>query len=139
MVTPPIPANVQAALDSYPSAARKKCLFFRKLVFEVVRENGLATPEETLKWGEPAYLVKGGSTLRMAWKPSNPDRCSLYFNCQTTLLETFREIYPDVFHYDGKRAIHISIKEDHSAPALRHCIALTLMYHKLKHLPLLGA
>ncbi len=139
MATPPIPAIVNAALDSYPSAAKKRIMAFRKLVFEVVKENELATPEETLKWGEPAYLVKGGSTLRMAWKQSNPDSCSLYFNCQTTLLETFKEIYPDVFHYDGKRAIHINITDDYSEAALRHCIGLTLMYHKLKHLPLLGA
>lgn len=139
MATSPIQANVKAALDTYPSAAREKIMTVRKLVFEVVRENGLVAPQETLKWGEPAYLVKGGSTLRIAWKPSNPDRCSLYFNCQTPLLETFREIYPDVFNYDGKRAIHIGIGDDYSEAALRHCIGLTLMYHKLKHLPLLGA
>jgi hypothetical protein len=38
MATSPIPANVKAALDSYPSAARKRTMAFRKLMFEVIRE-----------------------------------------------------------------------------------------------------
>lgn len=111
----------------------------RELIFETAAELKLPVPEETLKWGEPAYRVKGGSTLRFAWKTKQPDVVSVFFNCQTPLIETFRELYREQFIYDGKRAIHLPIANDYSEAALRHCISLTLRYHSVKHLPLMGA
>ena len=37
--------------------------------------------EETLKWGEPSYLVKKGSTIRMDWKSKAPNQYAMYFKC----------------------------------------------------------
>ena len=61
--------------------------------------------EETLKWGEPSYLTKGGITLRMDWKDRALDRYEMYFNCNTSLVDTFKEVYGDVFTFEGNRAI----------------------------------
>jgi hypothetical protein len=131
--------QVKAVFDSYPVAPRRRLLALRKTILYIIKELALQNAQETLKWGEPAYLVKGGSTVRLGFKSSSPQRYSIYFNCRTTLLETFREIYSDTFTYDGKRAIHLDVKGDYSKTALRHCIALSLTYHKVKHLPMLGA
>lgn len=130
--------EVEAKFSTYPVAAREQLRRIRDLVLSVVVEDDLGEVEETLKWGEPSFLVKGGSTIRMDWKPNDPDVIKVYFHCQTSLIETFKEIYRDEFVYEGKRAIVIPLGAAESAP-LKHCLKMALQYHRLKHLPLLGA
>jgi len=132
-------STVQAKLDSYPSNVKRKLLRIRKLILEVGSEDEVGDITETLKWGEPSYLVKTGSTLRMDWKPKSPDQYAIYFNCKTTLIETIKEVYGDIFRYEGNRAIVFSLKEKLPVPELKACISLSLRYHQIKHLPLLGA
>ncbi len=108
------------------------------MIFEIARELDIHI-EETLKWGEPSYLSEGGSTVRLAWKAANPEACTIFVHCQTRLIETYREIYPDIFEYEGKRALHLPLKGKLPEGPLRHCLTLALTYHKVKHLPLLGA
>ena len=62
----------------------------------------------------------------------------MYFNCNTKLVDTFKEVYPDTFSYAGNRAINFHRDETVPAAELEHCIFLSLRYHKIKHLPLLG-
>ena len=53
--------NVAQVFDNYPEPMRKKMLRLRQIVFEAAAETeGVAAVEETLKWGEPSYLTKGG-------------------------------------------------------------------------------
>ncbi|MEM7654913.1 MAG: hypothetical protein AAF399_02195 [Bacteroidota bacterium] len=85
------------------------------------------------------YLVKKGSTLRMDWKPAKPDQYALYFKCTSLLVSTFQELYPDTFRYEKTRAIIFDLEEVVPEAELRHCISLALTYHRVKHLPLLGA
>ena len=54
---------------------------------------------------------------------------------RTSLVDTFREIYSDTFRYEGNRAIVFWETDAVPTEALKHCIALSLQYHKLKHLP----
>lgn len=130
--------SVQSTFDSYPAAARKRLSQIRNLIYEIAQDLDTHV-EETLKWGEPAYLPKGGSTVRLAWKASNPNVCTIFVHCQTRLVETYREIYPDAFDYEGKRAVHIPLQGKLEKGPLRHCLTLAMTYHKVKHLPLLGA
>ena len=131
--------KVRAKFDTYPLWARKRLLAVRELVFEVAREdNDIGEIEEALKWGEPGYWAKGGSTIRMDWKELNPDQYAVYFHCQTRLVETFREVYGSIFEYSGNRAIVFKKNEKIPASELKQCIALSLKYHKVKHLPLLS-
>ena len=130
---------VAEVFAGYPKPIREKMLFLRRLVFDVARETeGVGEIEETLKWGEPSYVAKGGSTLRMDWKESNPRQYAMYFHCQTKLVDTFRELYGDQLHYEGNRAVLFHEDDEIPIEALKHCIALTLTYHGRKHLPMLG-
>lgn len=133
---PDFPSNVRNAFDAYPQSARDTLTALRGLIFETAAANPKIGPlTETLKWGEPSYLTevtKSGSTLRIAWKPSAPDYVSLFINCQTTLVEQMKELYPDEFTYTGTRAVSFKIDEPLARDPLAHCIEMTLMYHKNK-------
>lgn len=131
--------EIQAKFEGYPKAASNHLMAVRELILAIAKDSGLGSVEETLKWGEASYLVKGGSTIRIDWKPKNPDAIKVFFHCQTLLVETFKEIYGDLFTYEGKRAIVIPFGSKIQEGPLSHCIELALRYHSVKHLPLLGA
>ncbi|HIO97374.1 MAG TPA: DUF1801 domain-containing protein [Leucothrix sp.] len=130
--------DVASTFESYPDKLRDKLLELRQLIFETALALDIDDLEETLKWGEPSYLTKNGSTVRIAWRKSFPEQYSVFFNCKTSLIETFREIYPDTFNYEGSRAIVFDENDRVPIDALKHCIELSLSYHKIKHLPMLG-
>lgn len=133
-------SDIEKKFQSYPDDIREKLVFLRQLIIETATEsNKINSLEESLKWGEPGYSVKGGSTIRIDWKSSAPKQYSMYFHCKTKLVDTFKEIYPDTFCYEGNRAINFQIDEAIPVKQLKHCISLSLNYHKIKHLPLLGA
>jgi hypothetical protein len=75
----------------------------------------------------------------MDWKVSKPTQYALYFHCQTRLVDTFKELYGQRFRYEGNRAIIFHQDDTVPVAELKHCITLTLTYHRRKHLPLLGA
>jgi len=88
-----------------------------------------------MKWGQVSYLTsesKSGSTIRIDAVKSAPDQYALYFHCQTNLVETFRERYPDIWKYGGNRSILLNVNDDVDEAALGHCIALALTYHLSK-------
>ena len=132
-------SNVLKKFSSYPKDVRSKLECLRALIMEVARDEGVEDVEETLKWGEPSYKSKMGSAIRIDWKKRQPDRYSMYFNCKTKLVSTFKEIYPDSFSYAGNREIYFKMNESLPTKELKHCIYLSLNYHKIKQLPLLGA
>jgi len=131
---------VSEVFDTYPDAVSKHLFILRQLVFDTAKEIGIEDLEETLKWGEPSYLTKNASTIRLAWRKSFPDQYGIFFNCKTSLVDTFREVYRDQFQFEGNRAILFNIADNDKIPieALKHCIALSLTYHSIKHLPMLG-
>ncbi len=94
---------------TYPAEAQTQLNAVRCLILAVAQENGLAAVEETLKWGEASYPVKGGNTIRLGWKRRDPDSIKVFFHCQTSLTETFRVIYRDEFEYEAKRAIIVPL------------------------------
>lgn len=131
--------TIKAKFDSYPQLAREKLLMIRSAIFELNTEDQVGEITETLKWGEPSYLAKHGSTVRLAWQAKHADHVSVFFNCNSILVETFKEIYPDTFQYVGNREIKLPISEPTSMPELMSCVSMSLRYHKIKHLPMLGA
>ena len=131
--------EVEKVFNNYPEEMREKLMFLRRLVIETAEEtDGVKSLEETLKWGEPSYLTKGGSTIRMDWKKSKPDQYAMYFNCKTKLVDTFKERYKDEFKYEGNRAIVFHKNDTIPINELKHCILLSLTYHSIKNLPMLG-
>ena len=132
-------SQVAEIFDTYPKQIRKKLLFLRQLIFETASEiEGVGEIQETTKWGEPSYIAKGGSTIRMDWKSSNPTQYAMYFHCKTKLVDTFKELYRDKFNFEGNRAIIFDENDKVPVEELKHCIALSLTYHSRKKLPMLG-
>jgi len=135
----PLTPEIKDKFSTYPAEAQRQLEAVRRLILAVAEENDLGAVEETLKWGEASYLVKGGTTIRMDWKSKDPDSIKVYFHCQTRLVETFREIYRDEFEYEGKRAIVVPLNATLKEGPLGRCLQMALKYHSLKHRPLLGA
>ena len=130
--------KVKIKFDSYPDDIKQKLLVLRELIFEVAKEeNSISNIEETLKWGEPSYLTKNGSTLRIDWKKKNPNQYSMFFNCRTKIIATCRELFSDRFRFEGNREIIFHKDEKIDKKALKYCILLSLTYHDRKHLSML--
>jgi hypothetical protein len=125
--------EVKAKFDAYPKGARLKLLALRELLFETAAAtDGVGEIEETLKWGEPAYVTKNksGSTVRLDWKEKAPDHYALYFHCQTDLVETFRTLFPHDFRFEGNRALLFAIDDPIPKDAVSMCLARALTYHR---------
>jgi hypothetical protein len=126
--------DVKAFFDSRPAPLRDALLGLRGLILAAAAETpGVGPLVETLKWGEPAYLPRTprtGTTVRINAVKGALDRYAAFFHCQTTLVESFRLLYPDQFRFDGNRAVILSLGEKVPEAAFRHCVALALTYHR---------
>jgi len=132
--------TVATVFENYPVEIKQQMMALRQLIMDTATETeGVSALEETLKWGEPSYLTKGGSTIRIDWKQANPNEYAMYFNCKSKLVDTFKELYQEELTFDGNRAIVLKTGLAIPSAELKHCVSLALTYHKIKHLPLLGA
>lgn len=135
MATPFRDPNVEAKFDSYPPKARTALSTLREWVFSTAAEtDGVEGVEETLKWGEPAYLTtnRAGTTVRMDYKAKAPDQVALYFHCQTGLVDGFRNVYGDLLTFEGNRAVVLPLGDPMPEAALRECIRAALTHHLRK-------
>jgi Domain of unknown function (DU1801) len=123
---------VDATFDAYPTPVKTKLLALRRLIFDTAKATkGVGALEEALKWGQPSYLTpesKSGSTVRIDQVKASPGQYAVYFHCQTDLVETFRELYPEL-SFSGNRAILLDAADKLPEAELRHCVALALTYH----------
>lgn len=126
---------VEAVFSAYPAPVKSRLLALRRLIFDTAdATKGVGALEEALKWGQPSYLTtesKSGSTIRIDQVKAEAGRYAVYFHCQTDLVETFRELYPEL-RYGGNRSILLDAGEKLPEKALRHCVALALTYHARK-------
>jgi hypothetical protein len=124
---------VAAVFEAYPKALKTKLLFLRQLIFDVASQTaGVGELEETLKWGQPSYLTtesKSGSLIRIDQIKSQTGKYAMYFHCQTTLVDTFKEMYRGKFEFGGNRSIIFSVEDAVPVKELRHCISMALTYH----------
>lgn len=131
--------EVELVFNNYPASVKKKILNLRRLIIEAASETEDVTHlEETLKWGEPSYLAKKGSTIRIDWKEKKADHYAIYFKCTSKLVPTFKMLYGDIFKYEGNRAIIFKMNDKIPEAELKKCISAALTYHIVKHLPMLG-
>ena len=125
--------------ESYPEDVKVKLEKLRNLILDTaVRTESISEVEETLKWGEPSYLTKKGSTIRIDWKEAKPEQYAMYFQCTSKLVPSFREVFGEQFQFEGNRAIVFQMEEQIPEDELSACIASALRYHSIKHLPNLG-
>jgi hypothetical protein len=131
--------EVESIFNNYPDSVRKKTLNLRKLIIEAANKiEEITDLEETLKWGEPSYLTKNGSTIRIDWKSKTPNQYAMYFKCTSKLVPTFKMVFGDLFKYEKDRAILFDLDEKIQKKELKVCITAALTYHTVKQLPALG-
>ena len=122
---------VKAAFDEFPSDARTPLLALREMIFEVAETTpGVGGLEETLKWGQPAYLTpetKSGSTIRLGVPKDGG--AALYAHCQTTIISDFRTHFPDEFVYEGNRAVRVDPEKPLERDLLKLLMTRALTYH----------
>lgn len=132
-MTPFRSAAVARVFDGYPPAIRQQLLALRELIFRTAAATpGVGEIEETLKWSEPAYLTTitgSGSTVRIHRHKKAATEYAMYFNCQTTLVDTFRSMFADQLRFDGNRAVVFSESDDVPEAVVAFCLAAALTYH----------
>ncbi|AWM09542.1 hypothetical protein [Bradyrhizobium symbiodeficiens] len=132
MTAPPLPREVGRAFGALPLPIGKRLLQVRALIFATAaahEEVGRLT--ETLKWGEPAYLTDesgSGSTIRLG-RVKDSAHAAILFNCKTTLIDSFRERFPDRFEYRQTRALLLPMAGRLPKRELSVCLSLALTYH----------
>lgn len=126
-------SKVQHTFDSYPAHIKPKMERLREIIFEVAETTeGVGTLEETLKWGEPAYLpsqTKSGTTVRIDWKAKKPEHIGLYVSCNTSLVDEYRTRFGDVLTFEGNRAVLLPVDQPLPQEELIICIRMALRYH----------
>ena len=132
--SPPMAADVAAAFAALPERVRARLLEARDLIFETATDiEGVGPLTETLKWGEPAYLTeatRSGSTIRLGWFRSSERECAVLFNRRTTLVDDFRERFPNLFTYEKNRAILLDARDPLPKAPLSTCLGVALTYHR---------
>lgn len=127
--------EVTAVFERYPKPIREKLLELRQMVLETAAATpGVGEIVESLKWGQPSYLTvrpKSGTPIRLDAHDVAQGQIGLYVHCQTSLIDTFRQRYPNLT-YEGNRAIILDAHSQFPNEALRDCIALALAYHQTK-------
>jgi hypothetical protein len=125
--------QVKSVFARYPDSLRRKLMDLRQVIIDTAAQtDGVGPIIETLKWNEPAYLPKKpnvGTTIRINAVKGSTTRYAMFVHCQTTLIETFRQHYPDQFDLEGNRALVFDMEQPLPRKPLRHCIALALTYH----------
>lgn len=132
MPAPKPPHEISRAFGALPAPIAKRLLQVRELIFATAAEHEDVGPlTETLKWGEPAYLTDesgSGSTIRLG-RLKHSEHAAILFNCKTTLVDTFRERFPDQFEYRQTRALLLPVAGKLPKQELSVCLSLALTYH----------
>ncbi|WP_325895429.1 DUF1801 domain-containing protein [Grimontia sp. NTOU-MAR1] len=129
--------EIKAKFESYPEPTKSRLLQLRELIFAVAAESGVSV-DESLKWGEPSYSVKGGTPLRFDWKSKSPESISIFFHCQSLMIDTLKEVMPEAFNYSGNRELSFPLNQPFPDKALRVCIEAAFTYQSRRRQPLLG-
>ena len=127
---PPDVAEVTAGMSM---AARERLLELRAMIFETAQAKDIGPVEETLKWGEPAYVPgKHGTTIRLAEDPATGG-CKMLVHCQTSLVDEWRGQFGSSLTFEGNRAVLIDPQGPLPVEELSMCIASALTYHAGRH------
>lgn len=130
---PPPPDEVKRIISTYSEPTKTDFMSLRELIYETTSElPEVESIEETLKWGEPAYLPvpnRIGTTIRLGWSPKTPEAIKLFVNCQTSLVSNWQETYGPALNYEGNRALVFGIGKPRPINIIKACINDALTYH----------
>ena len=100
-----MPTDVAAAFKAYSPALREELKRLRRIILTTAATTaGVGEVEEALRWRQPSFLTRSGSTIRIDAVKGDPARYGIYFICHTGLIAHFRQLYPKLT-YSGNRAI----------------------------------
>ena len=125
--------RVEQVFEGYDQPVRERLFELRQLIIdEAGRHSEIGELRETLKWGQPSYMPvkpRVGTAIRIDCSRKHAGKIGFFFNCNSSLADDYRQQYPGVFEYEGRRAILIDVNSPVPEQPLRHCIALALTYH----------
>ncbi|MEP1444972.1 MAG: DUF1801 domain-containing protein [Paraglaciecola sp.] len=128
-------SEVEQVFTQYRASTQQILLKIRQWIFEVAANTEkIGQVEECLKWGEPSYVThtpKSGTTLRLSQLKSNPYEYGLFVHCQTSLIEEFRLVYPEL-KYDKNRGVIFDSREQVQTDVVKQFIYLALSYSSRK-------
>ena len=129
-------SEVARVFASYVPSQRARLLQLRDLIFQTAAQTpGVGQLNEALRWQQPSYLTNetgSGSTIRIDAVKGSAQSYAMYLNCNTTLIDDFKQLYPKTFKFEGNRAIIFDGAGPVPEAELRHCISLALTYHLRK-------
>ncbi len=118
---------VEAVFNTFPDDVREGLLLLREQIFTVAKTSKTVTPiTEALRWGQPAYLSKTGSTLRLGIPKTGG--FAIYAHCQTTIMSDFVRMFPEGFKVEGNRAIHFANQHEIDTDKLHFLISRAQTY-----------
>lgn len=127
-----MPVPVQTAVARVDADKRPALMRAREVILEVAATDPrIGEIEETLRWGEPAYITtkaRTGSTIRLGVEKAS-GAPAVFFNCKTTLVEEFQGQFGSALRYAKNRAVLVDDDGDAFEAALKSCVAAALTYH----------
>ncbi|WP_299042453.1 hypothetical protein [uncultured Tateyamaria sp.] len=129
------PPDFLARIETWPQPAQTQFVKLRQIVHDVATSAEIGPLDESLKWGQPSWRPKRarvGSTLRVDWSPSTPDRLLAFVDCKTNLAAQMDTRFPGQFHNDGRRALGFDLDKPLDEDAVWQLVHLTLTYHRAK-------
>ena len=77
-------------ISQNPEKVISQLKIIRELIIQAAKEEQIALIEETLKWNEPSFVTKGGSTIRYDWKEKTPDQVQIYFKYTSKIVPSIK-------------------------------------------------
>lgn len=122
------PPEVQAVYDSFPAVEREKLMLVRQLILDCAALVEAGTVAETLRWGQPTYLVKQGSSLRLGIGKTG--LAAIFAHCQSSIISDFATAFGTDFEMDGNRAVYLDQLGAEELEKLRFLILHGLQYKR---------
>lgn len=89
-----------------------------------------AADQESIKWGQLSYKTKNGTPIRI--DKFSEGKVALFVNCQTTLVEQYKNMFSQSLNFSKNRAIVLEAKNPLPIEELKTCIELAMNYHLKK-------
>lgn len=126
-------SEIADVFDRYPAPVRTALLALRRMILAVAGDREeIGGISETLKWGQASYAPlrpRTGTPVRIDADATHGGDVALYVNCQTDLVETWRDIYPGLM-FGGSRSVHFRADRPLPEAEIRHLIAQAFTYHR---------
>ncbi|MGG5332532.1 DUF1801 domain-containing protein [Enterococcus sp. AZ163] len=118
--------TIQEFYPTYSEEMISKLEELQNLIWTIAKEQK-KTISESSKWGQLSIVSEDGTPIRIAKFSDN--EIALFVHCQTTLIETWKNLFPDRLSFSGNRAVIVSVDSPLPASELQVCIDMALNYH----------